>query len=167
MKKLQKQAGFTLIELVIVIVILGILAATAAPKFIDLTGDAKKSVIQGMQGTINSAMNLAHAKAIVSSQTGATGQVVINGQHYALIYGYPTVAGAGTGTPDGTTGKGLGIDKLVELSNESNITYAAGVYSHNDAADSATCSVTYTDASGSGTPVIVIPASAVIDVDGC
>ena len=44
MKTLQKQAGFTLIELVVVIVILGILAATAAPKFIDLTGDAKGSV---------------------------------------------------------------------------------------------------------------------------
>jgi MSHA pilin protein MshA len=167
MKKLQKQAGFTLIELVIVIVILGILAATAAPKFIDLTGDAKKSVIQGVQGTINSAMNLAHAKAIVSSQTGATGQVVINGQYYALIYGYPTVAGAGTGTPDGTTGKGLGIDKLVELSNGSDITYAAGVYSHDDAADPTKCKVTYADASGSGSPVIVTPASAEIDVTDC
>jgi MSHA pilin protein MshA len=165
MKKLQKQAGFTLIELVIVIVILGILAATAAPKFIDLTGDAKKSVIQGVQGTINSAMNLAHAKAIVSSQTGATGEVVINGESYALIYGYPTVAGAGT--PDGTEDNGWGIDKLVELSNESNITYAAGVYSHNDAADSATCSVTYTDASGSVPPVTVIPANAEIVFTGC
>lgn len=164
MKKLQKQAGFTLIELVIVIVILGILAATAAPKFIDLTGDAKKSVIQGMQGTINSAMNLAHAKAIVSSQTGATGQVVINGQHYALIYGYPTVAGAGT--PAGTPGNGWGIDKLVELSNGSNISYATGVYSHTAAADSTTCSVTYTDASVS-VGSIVIPASAVINVTDC
>ncbi|MBA6397748.1 prepilin-type N-terminal cleavage/methylation domain-containing protein [Colwellia sp. BRX10-4] len=165
MKKLQKQAGFTLIELVIVIVILGILAATAAPKFIDLTGDAKKSVIQGVQGTINSAMNLAHAKAIVSSQTGATGQVVINGQYYALIYGYPTVAGAGT--PAGTVNNGWGIDRLVELSNGSDIVYAAGVYSHDDAADPTKCKVTYADASGSGSPVIVTPASAEIDVTDC
>jgi MSHA pilin protein MshA len=165
MKKLQRQAGFTLIELVIVIVILGVLAATAAPKFIDLTGDAKKSVIQGVQGTINSAMNLAHAKAIVSSQTGATGQVVINGQYYALIYGYPTVAGAGT--PDGTEDNGLGIDKLVELSNGSDIIYAAGVYSHKDAADPTKCKVTYADASGLGSPVFVTPASAEIVFTDC
>jgi MSHA pilin protein MshA len=165
MKILQKQAGFTLIELVVVIVILGILAATAAPKFIDLTADAKKSVIQGLQGNVNSAMNMVHAKAILSSETGATGEVIINGQYYALIYGYPTVAGAGT--PAGTTANGWGIDKLVDLSHESNIIYATGVYSHVDATVSSTCSVTYTDASGTGSPVIVTPASAVIDVDDC
>ena len=60
---LNAQKGFTLIELVVVIVILGILAATAAPKFIDLTGDARRSVMEGVQGSINSAVNLAHAKA--------------------------------------------------------------------------------------------------------
>jgi len=165
MKKLQKQAGFTLIELVVVIVILGILAATAAPKFIDLTADAKQSVIQGVQGNVNSAMNMVYAKAILSSETGAIGEVVINGEYYALIYGYPTVAGAGT--PAGTTGNGWGIEKLVDISNGSNISYATGVYSHDAAAVSSTCSVTYTDASGTGTPVIVTPASAVINVNDC
>ena len=48
------QKGFTLIELVVVIVILGILAATAAPKFIDLTGDAKASVMRGVEASIES-----------------------------------------------------------------------------------------------------------------
>jgi prepilin-type N-terminal cleavage/methylation domain-containing protein len=48
------QAGFTLIELVVVIVILGILAATALPKFIDLTGDATKAAAAGFAGAINS-----------------------------------------------------------------------------------------------------------------
>ena len=82
MKKLANnsfnaQKGFTLIELVVVIVILGILAATAAPKFIDLTGDARRSVMEGVQGSINSAVNLVHAKALVEGETGATGEIQI------------------------------------------------------------------------------------------
>lgn len=47
---MKKQAGFTLIELVIVIIILGILAVTAAPKFLNLQDDARYSAAQGVQG---------------------------------------------------------------------------------------------------------------------
>ena len=71
MKVKANQKGFTLIELVVVIVILGILAVTAAPKFIDLTSDAKASVVQAVEGSLNSAADMAHAKALVEGIVSA------------------------------------------------------------------------------------------------
>lgn len=82
------QKGFTLIELVVVIVILGILAVTAAPKFIDLTGDAKGSTIKAVQGALNSAADMAHAKALVKNVVNTSlsvGNSTINFKN-----GYPT-----------------------------------------------------------------------------
>ena len=52
---MKKQAGFTLIELVMVIVILGILAAVALPKFVNLSGDAKQAALSGYAGALASA----------------------------------------------------------------------------------------------------------------
>ena len=60
MKTLQK--GFTLVELVVVIVILGILAATALPRFINLTNEARISAVQGIAGGLRSAVSVAQAR---------------------------------------------------------------------------------------------------------
>ena len=75
----KTQQGFTLIELVVVIVILGILAATAAPKFIDLTGDAKASTLQGVRGSIESATSMVHAKALIAGDTATNGGLDLDG----------------------------------------------------------------------------------------
>ena len=54
----SRQTGFTMIELIVVIVILGVLAATALPKFINMRGDAEQAAADGIAGAAASAMNL-------------------------------------------------------------------------------------------------------------
>ena len=73
MKGYVKQEGFTLIELIVVIVILGILAVTAAPKFIDLQGDARASALQGLAGAMKGAATLVHGKALVANKVSLSG----------------------------------------------------------------------------------------------
>ena len=66
MTECHKEQGFTLIELIVVIVILGILAVTAAPKFMNLTSDANSAVVKGLAGAIRSASQTIYAKSKVN-----------------------------------------------------------------------------------------------------
>lgn len=102
MKTINKtQQGFTLVELIIVIVILGILAVTAAPRFLNFQGDAKESVVVAVQGAVKASMALVNGKAIIAGVTNQTptaaGDADTNPavEGVKLTYGYPkaTVAG--------------------------------------------------------------------------
>jgi len=66
----SQQSGFTLIELVMVIVILGILAATAIPKFINLEGEARQAAVEGIAGSLGAASAINYASRSVSASAG-------------------------------------------------------------------------------------------------
>ena len=94
-QNIKKQAGFTLIELVVVIVILGILAVTAAPKFIDLQDDARTGTLDAVKASMQSAGTIVHSKSLIKgNQDDAAGatptpQVKVNGTDIDLDFGYP------------------------------------------------------------------------------
>ena len=178
---MNKQAGFTLVELIIVIVILGILAVTAAPRFLNLQGDANASTLEGLQGSIRSGMNIVNGKSIIASdhKKDEAEVTVDTGAAVDTVYGYPAATKAafeafldvdfadGTanvdGTPDTVDSKDFNID--------TSTTGTAIIYP-NSYESSSDCKITYVEASATtttATPIqtIVTPATVTLITSGC
>jgi len=88
---MKKQSGFTLIELVIVIIILGILAATAVPKFVDLQGDARESAMKGVKAALEGAATLTYSRAALD---GAEKEASATVNGVDAVFGYPAATQA-------------------------------------------------------------------------
>ena len=146
---MNRQAGFTLIELVMVIVILGILSAFALPRFADLGADARLASITAAQGAVKSASAIAHADALVSNQTASTGTVTLEGQAISLVFGYPA-------------GSAAGIEEAAQIGDDFAVTHAAGVSTVTITGTGAgDCQFTYTQAADATTP----PVISTVDTD--
>lgn len=140
---MNKQKGFTLIELVMVIVILGILAAFAVPRFADVTSDARKATVDAVAGSLRSAAALAHATSL--SQSKSAGQTVtMENTSITMSAFYPTISGIINALSDysGFTPVSSGTDTIT--------------FEKIGATTEATCNARYTEAATNAAPVISV-----------
>jgi MSHA pilin protein MshA len=87
---MKNNQGFTLIELIIVIVILGILAVTAAPRFLNMSGDAQRGVLQGVKAALESGSSMVYGKALIAGkQNAAIGGTDEVDTGILISFGYP------------------------------------------------------------------------------
>ena len=148
----KKEQGFTLIELVMVIVILGILAAFALPRFADLSGEAETASVEGARGSVKSALGIVRSTALATDATGATDTVTLEGTTVNTINGYL----AGSSLSDAAQ---LGDFAVVGASSPYIVTVSP-------AAAEKPC-FTYTDSAGTNTPPVVGAVTTMDDASTC
>jgi len=159
------QAGFTLVELVTVILILGVLAAVALPRYADLQGKAREAKVKAVAGSMKAAVGLVKASAVAGSVNCGTASglnVTMEGTAIALNhcnpqaladFGAGVLAAANVLSTDGwqiSTGTGgatAGSVLVIELS---------------DASTVASCSISYTSSAGTNSPPLIAST-----VSGC
>jgi MSHA pilin protein MshA len=148
----NKQRGFTLIELVVVIVILGILAAFAVPRFMGLETQARIASVNALEGSLRSAATMAHGVALA---TGNPATINVEGQVITMTFGYPNRA---------TIANTLAAGTVVTTGAAGRFAYTAGngQFRLNGATTPANCQVTYT-----APTAVNLPPTLVTVTTGC
>jgi len=150
----SRQAGFTLIELVVVIIVLGVLAAFAVPRFMGIDTQARIASVNALAGTLRSTAAMAHS--VYMARGNPPNPVTIDGQAVTFTNGYPNAAGIAALLSPGTVTTNNLAGAFTATPGGTTMTFTL-----NGASNPATCAASYTAAAAAGaSPVIqTVPAT--------